>query len=82
MMNYRIDIDGFWTHWYKKNKLHRIYGPAFEYKDCHKVWHVNGEKHRLDGPAIEWHDGRKFWYIDSRPYNEEEFKKAIKEGKK
>lgn len=48
--------------WRINGKLHRIDGPAVEFKDGTKKWYVNNQLHRKDGPAIEWVIGAKFWY--------------------
>src|SRR4051812_48062536 len=48
----------------EKDQLHRIDGPAIEYKNGSKEWHVNGELHRLDGPAVESITGYKSWYVN------------------
>ncbi len=45
-----------------ENKLHRLDGPAVEYKDGGKVWYQNGKLHRIDGPAVERANGDKWWY--------------------
>jgi len=58
-----------------KDKLHRLDGPAIEYRDGYKSWYKNGELHRLDGPAIEYANGYKVWYIDGVKYTEEEYKR-------
>ena len=39
--------------WYKNGQLHRLDGPAVEWKDGTKEWYKNGTLHREDGPAIE-----------------------------
>ena len=43
-------------------QLHRVYGPAIEYRDGTHVWYQNGQHHRVDGPAIEYRDGRREWW--------------------
>lgn len=53
--------------WYNsKNQLHRLDGPAIEYRDGQKEWWVNGKRHREDGPAIEYRNGGKAWYQDGK----------------
>ena len=52
--------DKYWRN--KKDKLHRIDGPAIEYVEGTNQWYQNGVLHRIDGPAIECSDGRKEWY--------------------
>ena len=49
-------------------QLHRIDGPAVEYKDGTKEWWINGKLHRIDGPAVERANGTKAWYIDGELY--------------
>jgi hypothetical protein len=49
-------------YWYKEGKLHRIDGPAIEYKNGTKFWYLKGLRHREDGPAVEYSDGRKEWF--------------------
>ena len=61
----------------ESGQLHRLDGPAVEYKDGDKVWYINGLRHREDGPAIEWSDGRKYWYLNDIKYSEEEFHQEL-----
>lgn len=68
-------------YWYRNNKIHRIDGPAIEYKNGSKKWYLNGKCHRLDGPAIEYADGYKEWYIEGELIDcksQEEFDRLIK----
>ena len=39
--------------WYQSNLLHRLDGPAVEWKNGIKEWYKEGEYHREDGPAVE-----------------------------
>ena len=58
-----IVIDEYGTkRWYQNGFLHRLDGPAIEWKEGGKEWYVNGELHRLDGPARIWIDGTKVWF--------------------
>jgi len=49
-------------YWFKEGKLHRVDGPAIEYKNGTKFWYLEGLRHRIDGPAIECPDGHKEWF--------------------
>ena len=51
-----------------KNHLHRLDGPAVEYKTGAKFWLNNGKIHRLNGPAIFWANKDKQWYINGIEY--------------
>ncbi len=42
--------------------LHRLDGPAIEYRNRRKEWYKNGKRHKLDGPAVEYDDSNKYWY--------------------
>jgi hypothetical protein len=48
--------------------LHRVDGPAIEWKNGDKEWWLNGKRHREDGPAIEWKNGDKEWWLDGEYY--------------
>ena len=53
--------------WINDNgELHRLDGPAAEFKNGDKHWYQNGERHRLDGPAIEYNIGTKCWYQNGK----------------
>ena len=55
------------------NKLvHRLDGPAKEWKDGTKEWWVDGKRHRVDGPAIEYENGENEWWYDGKHYQSEE----------
>ena len=73
-------IDEFGTIKYRNSngQLHRLVGPALEYKNEYKAWYLNGQRHRLDGPAIEWNDGYKKWYINGEQLTEKGFNKRTK----
>ena len=47
-----IDSDGT-KQWYKGGYLHRLDGPAVEYKNGYTEWWLNGYCHRIGGPAIK-----------------------------
>jgi hypothetical protein len=68
--------------WYNNNgELHRLEGPAIEYKSGTKYWFNNGELHRLEGPAVEFAAGTKFWYINGKQIycnNNTEFLRIVK----
>jgi len=57
--------------WFLNTKLHRVNGPAMEYKDGNKVWFVNNMMHRTDGPALEHVDGSKVWYVKDKLHRED-----------
>ena len=48
------------------HKLHRLDGPAVEYKYGSKFWYQNGQRHCLDGPAIEHASGHKEWFQNGK----------------
>lgn len=52
-------------------QLHRLDGPAVEYKDGSKYWFKNGEIHREDGPAVENVSGQH-WYLNDKKVTKEE----------
>ncbi len=64
--------------WINDNgELHRLDGPAVEFKNGKRCWYKNGYFHRLDGPAIEHSDGTKYWWLDGRLYSEEKWFEAL-----
>ena len=74
MEEYIVRVYDYITEWFNKaNQLHRLNGPARDYKSGSKVWYKNGEKHRLDGPAVDVLHRRKQWYIEGKEYTEREF---------
>jgi len=44
--------------------LHRIDGPALEFKDGGVEWWVNGVRHNLNAPAIQKPDGTEEWWVN------------------
>lgn len=46
--------------------LHRINGPAREFKNGLKEWWQKGHLHREDGPACIFPDGEKHWYQNGK----------------
>jgi hypothetical protein len=44
-----------------RGELHRVGGPADEWKNGTKGWYVNGKLHREDGPAVEWGGSPQEW---------------------
>jgi len=60
-----------------KNQLHRVNGPAIEWKNGTKFWFKEGGYHRIDGPAIEWSNGYKYWCILNEFLEEKEFNSWI-----
>ena len=61
----RVGSDGT-KKWYQNDKLHRLNGPAIEYRNGDKAWFQNDKRHRLDGPAMEYPDGTKEWYQNDK----------------
>ena len=57
--------------WTLNGVLHRLDGPAIEYKGGNKEWYQNGRLHRKNGPAVEWKDGSRFWYQDGKIHRED-----------
>jgi len=57
-----IVTDEYGDYYYENDLLHRLDGPAVEYKDGGKEYWVKGKKHRINGPAIELDDEIKFYY--------------------
>ena len=66
----------------KTGKLHRVDGPAIEWRDGDREWYINDELHRLDGPAIEFYDGTVKWYINGKICNEQEWFELLSEEQK
>lgn len=68
METYKVTVNKNGTiRWYNENgQLHRIDGPACEYKNGEKEWYQNGKLHREDGPAVEYANGDKFWYQNDK----------------
>ena len=58
----RVHSRGDMTYHNSDRQLHRVHGPAIEYKDGGCEWYQNGLLHRLDGPAVEYPSGLKVWY--------------------
>ena len=62
-MNKYYYLDGSVLGYYDEYRtLHRLDGPAVEYKNGAKSWYQNGKLHRLGGPSIEYISGSKSWY--------------------
>lgn len=64
------------SEWHQNGQLHRIGGPAIEYKDGgHQEWWVHGRPHRTDGPAKTngygdteyWKNGELISHVQARP---------------
>jgi len=51
-------------------KLHKLDGPAIEWKNNSEEWWINGKRHRLDGPAVIDKRG-KFWYQKGNLHRED-----------
>ena len=52
--------------WYKNGKLHRINGPAIEYKNGCKKWYRNGILYKECGPDIVYNRIKKKWFINKK----------------
>lgn len=66
--NYRdINSSNRRKEYYKDKKgriLHRLDGPAIEYRNGNKEWWINNKLHREGSPAIESENGREEWFIN------------------
>ena len=66
----------------EKTILHRLDGPAIEWKNGSKTYLVHNILHRLDGPAVIRDGGLdKKYYINGKLYNEEEYWNLVKKFK-
>jgi len=66
---------------YKKNKLHRLDGPAVEWRNRDVAYYEDGVLHRIDGPALEYIDGTSVWfYMGKNMYcsSQEKFEQLLK----
>lgn len=62
-----VDVDEYGTkRWYLGNKLHRVDGPAVEWRDGDKLWYFYGKLHRMDGPAVERMNMNKEWWVEGK----------------
>lgn len=67
MIEYKVRVYEDRVEWRnQKDELHKLDGPAIEWKNGDKSWYVNGERHRLDGPAVEYLNGYKSWYVNDK----------------
>ena len=75
-IDYKVVVRSHATSWYKPNTdiLHRIDGPAAEYKNGYKEWYFEDKFHRVDGPAIEFVSGEKQWWLNGKLLTEAEHK--------
>jgi hypothetical protein len=55
----------------KKGKLHRLDGPAVEWRNGSKEWWVDGFRHRSDGPSIVYTDGHMEWHVIGMRHRED-----------
>ena len=71
------------TKYYVGGKLHRLNGPAVEWKDGDLWWMQFGVLHRIDGPAIVYTGGRDsrkgHWYLDGVKYTKKQHERILKE---
>ena len=73
--------DKYWRN--KKDKLHRIDGPAIEYVEGTNQWYQNGVLHRIDGHAIEYRNGDKSWFYNNLKFHTKEaFFEALNDEEK
>ena len=63
-------------HYYKNNGLHRLDGPASEWKG-NKYWYRKGFIHRIGGSAVEFYNGSRGWFLFDRYYSEDEYNKLV-----
>lgn len=63
-IRYKVKVYGDRTEWRNRDgKLHRLNGPALEYRKGSKFWYIDGKLHRLDGPASEYANGDREWWF-------------------
>lgn len=67
----KIEVDVCGTNWYynSNNKLHRLDGPAIEYKGGYFFWYKKGRLHRINGPAYFNHPNHYEWFINGKQIN-------------
>jgi hypothetical protein len=71
-----IEADGTRLY-YRRGKLHRTDGPAFEKTDGSKMWWLNGKRHREDGPSSIWSDGSREWCLNGDLYTMNSYMEKI-----
>ena len=52
----------------EKGQLHRLDGPAVEYKNGSKIWYINNNRHRNIDPSCEWKNGDKYWVFKNKEH--------------
>ncbi len=52
-------------------ELHRLDGPAVEFRIGTKMWYINGKLHRENGPACEYINGTKKWFRNNKLHRED-----------
>jgi len=62
-LNYIIEYNNR-KEWYKNGKLHRLNGPAIEYKNGFKKWYRNGILYQECGPKMIYNKHHKKWFIN------------------
>lgn len=64
--------------WYKKDKYHRLDGPAYISSCGYTSWWVNGKRHREDGPAIiDPENNKNEYYLHYKQYSKEDYDQMI-----
>jgi len=51
-----------------KEQLHRLDGPAVEFKDGTKYWYINGNNHRNIDPSNQWQYRIKYWCFKDKAH--------------
>jgi hypothetical protein len=66
-----------------ERQLHRLDGPAAEYRYGTKYWFQDGKLHRLDGPAVILYNDNKEWFKYGVQYaSKEDFFEDLSEEEK
>jgi hypothetical protein len=63
-----VYVDGT-KEWTVAGKIHRLDGPAVEYRSGDKEWWVNDRIHRTDGPALVYAGGVNCWYLHGHTHS-------------
>ena len=54
-----------------QGQLHRLDGPAVEWRNGSKEWWVDGFRHRSDGPSLVYNDGHMEWHLRGMRHRED-----------